>query len=260
MIRNLHEKIGEMTYDHLFAGIFPPADVRGGVIAHGEEEKTLKRGTLLGKKDGRLYVYDGKNGAVPDCVLTDDVVIGTKYDENVTVYISGNFNFEALIVAEGYSITDADEDILRTKNILIGTVHHTSPGPLPPASVIAGSGSTKFYDMEADKLQSDIKLENGVFSGILHYVENYTGFGGENKSGNFFAMTVAAPDGATVYVELLGAKEKPGKIKMPDDDRIFVVRVVDPNTQAIQITVERDGYTAISTYNLTGLVLEEKAD
>ena len=122
MTRDLHEKIGEMAYEKLFAGIEPAALVRSGTIAKGSAEVTLKRGTLLGKKDGKLAIYGGESGVSPDCILTDDVVVGTDADENVTVYVSGNFNIDGVIVADGYTITEAHKDTLRMKGILFGTV------------------------------------------------------------------------------------------------------------------------------------------
>ena len=190
--RDLHEKVGSFEYEKLFAGIDPPARVRGGVIAKGVAESTYKRGTLLEKgADGKLYLmgtnaggtkteefngdgatttftlaatvkplqvkavvgttetavsYNAQTGVVtfstapasgtknvkisyeaagansPDCVLTDDTTVGTTEDESVTVYISGNFNEDALIVASGYTITEADKDELRKKGILLGGV------------------------------------------------------------------------------------------------------------------------------------------
>ena len=193
MTRDLHEKVGEMAYEKLFAGLEPAALVRGGVIAHGAAKATYKRGSLMAKgADGKLYLLgsdvdatgtasatgDGSTkkftviaggdpssaltevkvggtattaysynpvtgeilfdsapanaasiaikyttgGGNADCVLTDDVEVGTTSDENVTVYVSGNFNIGAVIVAEDYTITEADKDTLRMKGILFGTV------------------------------------------------------------------------------------------------------------------------------------------
>ena len=122
MNRDLHEKIGAVEFPQLFASIDPPARLRGGTIAKGDEEVTLKRGTLLGKKGGKLSIYGGDDGSSPDCILADDVTIGTDDDENVVVYVTGDFNIDALIVADGYTITEADKDVLRTKGILLGTV------------------------------------------------------------------------------------------------------------------------------------------
>lgn len=191
--RDLHEKVGEMAFDNLFAGNEPAALVRGGTIAKGAAKATYKRGSLMAKgADGKLYllgsdvdatgtysgtgdgstkkfsVIDGGDassvltevkvdgtavtaysynpvtgeilfetapansktiaikyttgGGNADCVLADDVEVGTTADENVVVYVEGNFNEDALIVAEDYTITEADKDELRTKRIYLGGV------------------------------------------------------------------------------------------------------------------------------------------
>ena len=129
--RDLHEKIGSVEFEKLFAGLEPPALVRGGVIRKLGTAATLKRGTLLAKSggsagDGKLVIF-GTTAATnetltPDCILTDDIEVGTSADENATVYISGCFNAAALVLATGATLTEADKDILRTKGIIFGTV------------------------------------------------------------------------------------------------------------------------------------------
>lgn len=129
--RDLHEKIGSVEFEKLFAGLEPPALVRGGVIRKLGTAGTLKRGTLLAKSggsagDGKLVIF-GTAAATnetltPDCILTDDIEVGTSVDENATIYISGCFNADALILATGATLTEADKDILRTKGIIFGTV------------------------------------------------------------------------------------------------------------------------------------------
>ena len=59
-------------------------------------------------------------GGNADCVLADDTIVGTTNDENVLVYIRGNFNASALIYDEDYTITEADKDDLRKKGIILG--------------------------------------------------------------------------------------------------------------------------------------------
>jgi len=191
--RDLHEKVGSVSFEQLFASIDPPARVRPGTIAKGAAEATYKRGSLLAKNaagklillgsdvdatgtysgtgDGstkKFSVIDGGDptsaltevkvdgtavtaysynpvtgeivfdtapansktiaikyttgGGNADCVLAEDVTVGTTNDENVPVYVTGDFNIDALIVAEDYTITQADKDTLRTKGILLGTV------------------------------------------------------------------------------------------------------------------------------------------
>lgn len=123
MTRDLHEKLGSVGFEKLFAGLQPAAIVKGGTIAKGTEETTYARGTLLEKgSDGKLYLMGTDSGNSADCVLTDEVTVGTTDDENVTVYVTGCFNEEALIMAPEYSLTEADRDTLRMKGILLGTV------------------------------------------------------------------------------------------------------------------------------------------
>jgi hypothetical protein len=129
--RDLHEKIGSVEFEKLFAGMQPPAIVKPGVIRKLGTAGTLKRGTLLAKSsgsagDGKLVIF-GTTAATnetltADCVLCDDIEVGTTDDENAAVYVSGDFNEAALIVATGATITEADRDALRTKGILLGTV------------------------------------------------------------------------------------------------------------------------------------------
>lgn len=93
------------------------------VVTYDAQAGTVTFGTApaAGTKNVKIS-YEKAGANTPDCVLTDDVTVGTSSDENVTVYISGDFNTEKLIVAEGYTITEADKDALRLKNILLGTL------------------------------------------------------------------------------------------------------------------------------------------
>lgn len=53
-----------------------------------------------------------------DCVLCDDTAVGTTADVTAEVYISGCFDPDHIIVAEGYTLAAADYETLRLKNIL----------------------------------------------------------------------------------------------------------------------------------------------
>lgn len=129
--RDLHEKVGSVEFPQLFASIDPPALVRGGTIRKLGAKATLKRGTIMAKSsgsagDGKLVML-GETAAsnetlTADCILTDDIEVGTSADENVTVYFTGDFNIDAVTVKSGYTITEDDKDALRMKGILLGTV------------------------------------------------------------------------------------------------------------------------------------------
>ena len=129
MTHDLHEKIGSVTPENLFAGLEPHALTKAGVIRKLSTAGTLARGTLLAKSsgtggDGKLVIF-GTNAAsnenlTADCVLAEDIEVGTSADENALVYIQGNFNEDALILATGASLTEADRDALRVRNIILG--------------------------------------------------------------------------------------------------------------------------------------------
>jgi len=129
MTRDLHEKLGVMEQENLLAGLEPHALTKAGVIRKLGTAGTLKRGTLLAKSsgsagDGKLVIF----GTTPatnetltaDCVLVRDIDVGTANDENALVFITGNFNEDALILASGASLTEADRDALRIRGIILG--------------------------------------------------------------------------------------------------------------------------------------------
>ena len=129
MSRDLHEKIGSVTPENLFAGLDPRALTKAGVLRKLSTAATLVRGTLLAKSsgsagDGKLVIF-GTTAATnetltADCVLAEDVAVGTSADENALVFITGNFNEDELTLASGASLTEADRDALRVRGILLG--------------------------------------------------------------------------------------------------------------------------------------------
>ena len=129
MTRDLHNKIGAMTPENLFAGIDPRALTKAGVLRKLGTAATLVRGTLLAKSsgsggDGKLVIFGTTAGSnetlTADCVLAEDVEVGTSADENALVFITGNFNEDELTLASGASLTEADRDALRVRGILLG--------------------------------------------------------------------------------------------------------------------------------------------
>ena len=121
---NLNAKIGDMTYDGLVTDIKPAVIVAGGVIAHGLAEANFKRGTLLEKgADGKLVIF-GSTAAqgdtlTADCILCDDITVGTSADAKAAVYIGGCFDPDKLTVKTGATISEAVKDVLREKGIIL---------------------------------------------------------------------------------------------------------------------------------------------
>ena len=129
MTRDLHEKLGAVTPENLIAQLDPPALKKAGLIRKLGTAGTLKRGTLLAKSggsagDGKLVIF-GTTAATnetltADCILAEDIDVGTSNDENALVFYQGNFNQDALIIKSGASIGDSDKDDLRLRNIILG--------------------------------------------------------------------------------------------------------------------------------------------
>ena len=123
---DLNRKVGEMNYDGLITDLNPPVQVRGGIIAKLSAEATYPRGTVLAKcdADDKLYILGTTGGDeyVPDCILCDETEIGTTDDINVAVYTAGCFDPNKVTVDTGYTITEADKDKLRERNIVFKAV------------------------------------------------------------------------------------------------------------------------------------------
>lgn len=121
---NLSEKLGEMTFDGLITDIKPAPEVRGGVIRKLSAAATLKRGTILAKSsgDGKLVVLGtaavNNETLTPDCILCDDIEVGTAADEKVAVYTAGCFDIGKVTVSASYTITEGDKDNLRMRGIV----------------------------------------------------------------------------------------------------------------------------------------------
>lgn len=128
MAKHLNRKVGEMVFDKLIAGISPAVHVSGGKIRKVGTETEFKRGTVFAKSsvDNKLVVLgttaeEGET-LVADCILCDDVVVGTGADVNAAVYTAGNFNYNALIAKSGHTISEAEKDKLRERGIYLGVV------------------------------------------------------------------------------------------------------------------------------------------
>lgn len=124
----LNRKVGEMNYDGLITDLTPPVQVRGGAVAMLAADETYPRGTILAKSSnsGKLYILGttaaGGDTLTPDCILCDDTEIGAVADVNAAVYTAGCFDPGKVTVKSGYTITEADKDKLRERNIVFQAV------------------------------------------------------------------------------------------------------------------------------------------
>jgi len=117
MAEMLNEKIGEMTYDNLIASVYPEADVFTVTLKAGQG--TLKRGTLLAAGDDGMEMISKSTTGKANAVLCDPVDTDGDTAVNAVAYRTGHFNKNMLIVADGYTITDADKEALRVAGIML---------------------------------------------------------------------------------------------------------------------------------------------
>lgn len=140
MNTNGMSQIGEFTPDNLIAGNRHPVDVCHVIIKAGQK---LERGTIL-EKDGtepEKYVVRGTRAAESAAKETENQeqhaesgkeaeaeyilaenVDATEEDTVAAAYYTGEFAENALIVKEGYQITDEDRKILRNAGIFLRTI------------------------------------------------------------------------------------------------------------------------------------------
>lgn len=112
----LLNKAGTLGQDNLIAHIIPPAHTMGVKIAAGAG--ALKRGTVLAMAANGKYNIYGGTGTV-NAVLAVDVDASGSDDVAAVAYRCGCFNRAALILANGYTLTVADEDALRKYDIIL---------------------------------------------------------------------------------------------------------------------------------------------
>lgn len=115
-------------YDNIVNGIDVPVITGLRTIRKGSEAVTMKKGTALALSggtagDGALVLL-GTTAAsnetlTANCILADDIEVGTSADAKALVYLSGHFNLNKLIVKDSYTISAADVEAFRDAGIFL---------------------------------------------------------------------------------------------------------------------------------------------
>jgi len=130
MAKNLYSKLGDVEYDGLITDVLPEVIKRAVTIRKLGTAATLVRGTILAKSsgsagDGKMVVLGNTAASnetlTADCILCDDVKVGTAADVIATVYVAGCFDKSKCTVKSGYTISEDDLDVLRERGILFKT-------------------------------------------------------------------------------------------------------------------------------------------
>ena len=124
-----YEKIETNKIDGLIVDINPPADVMAVKIRkEASAAATLKRGTVLALSMGTAgdgeYVILGtaakENETLKaNCILAEDVEVGTESAATALAYRTGHFAKDKLIVASEKNFSATDKEDLRDVGILI---------------------------------------------------------------------------------------------------------------------------------------------
>lgn len=128
MSKRLDENLGNVGYDGLIVANEPVADVFTVTIRKEAAAATYKRGTVLAlpagtADDGKLVILGStattNETLTANCILAEDVEVGTTADVTVLAYRTGHFARNKLAVASGYTLKATDEEELRKVGILL---------------------------------------------------------------------------------------------------------------------------------------------
>jgi hypothetical protein len=126
MSKRLDENLGSVGYDGLIVANEPVADVFTVTIRkEATAAATYKRGTVLAMSagDGKLVILGStattNETLTANCILAEDVEVGTTTDVTVLAYRTGHFARNKLAVASGYTLKATDEEELRKAGILL---------------------------------------------------------------------------------------------------------------------------------------------
>lgn len=128
MSKRLDENLGSVGYDGLIVANEPVADVFTVTIRkEAIAAATYKRGTVLALSAGtagdKLVILGStattNETLTANCILAEDVEVGTTADVTVLAYRTGHFARNKLAVASGYTLKATDEEELRKAGILL---------------------------------------------------------------------------------------------------------------------------------------------
>ena len=124
-----YERIETPKADGLIVDINPPADVMAVKIRkETSAAATLKRGTVLALSTGMAgdgeYVILGTTAAqnetlTANCILEEDVEVGTENYAIALAYRTGHFAQDKLIIASGKQFAATDKEALRDVGIIV---------------------------------------------------------------------------------------------------------------------------------------------
>ena len=115
MPEELGKTIGTFEYDNLFAGVVQPIASEAITMKAGQ---AYMRGSVITKDaDGKGILIDSAAGGQPYGILADNVD-ATEEDRETVLYLTGEFNQDALIFG-GTDTYETHKEALRDKGIFL---------------------------------------------------------------------------------------------------------------------------------------------
>ena len=109
--------VDSFTPDNLIAG--NRHVVAGGTVTVASGAGKLARGTVLARNEANKFVVaNAESTGKAEVILANDVD-ATDADAVAEVYITGDFNSNAVIVANGYTLSEADKLNLKNAGIYL---------------------------------------------------------------------------------------------------------------------------------------------
>lgn len=121
-MNKLVNDVYKQDFDHLIADASFP--INTAIVSLAAGQGLLVRGAVVGKNNaGESVLYGGDTVVKPEFILTDDVDTGGEEADaiNATVYVSGVFNRDALVLA-GETKVETIETELKTYGIYLKIV------------------------------------------------------------------------------------------------------------------------------------------
>lgn len=109
-------------------------------------------------------------------------------------------------------------------------------------------------------LQDGVKVENGLISGKLKFVDDYTGYSGApaEQVGHYLALYTTSDDGAVITMTMIGGKNDGRTVTL--DDGYTISKIENEFCQKLKFVATKGGKTTTRTFGLTGLWLEDEDD
>nr|DAO12417.1 MAG TPA: Head decoration protein [Caudoviricetes sp.] len=123
-----YEAMGEMKYANIWNSVDVPIITGLRTIRKLSAAATYKAGTALALSggtagDGKLVILGtaaaSNETLTANCILAEDVEVGTDADVQALVYLSGHANANKLVVASSHTITAAEIEAFRAAGIYL---------------------------------------------------------------------------------------------------------------------------------------------